>query len=104
MYKYCIFLILILGALFSNTTSAQVKDIYSYHVIKAPNNTWGYDIYKENKLVIHQTSKPAIEGNMGFSSVSKAQAVATIIIKKLRAGIIPPTITRAEIENVKDIN
>lgn len=51
-------------------------------------NSWGYDIYKDNKLFIHQPNIPAIEGELGFSSEEKAKLTAHLIIQKLKNGII----------------
>lgn len=63
-------------------------------------NSWGYDIYKDNKLFIHQPNIPAIEGNQGFSSEEKAKLTASLIIQKLKNGIMPPSISIEELDSI----
>jgi hypothetical protein len=35
----------------------------TYKIIDAPNRTFGYDVYADGRLLIHQTSIPAMAGN-----------------------------------------
>lgn len=38
----------------------------TYKIIDAPNNTYCYDVFADGKLMIHQSSAPALPGNEGF--------------------------------------
>lgn len=84
----------------STTTINTENDRYSFKTFMV-DNYWGYDIYKDSKLFIHQPNIPAMEGNRGFSSEQKAIAVANLTIQKLRQGIMPPTIRIEELDSLK---
>jgi hypothetical protein len=45
---------------------AYANATLTYKIIDAPNHTFCYDVYADNKLLIHQTSIPAMPGNEGF--------------------------------------
>jgi len=89
------------GDAFGTTTINNTFDgSYSYKTFSVQ-NYWGYDIYKDKKLLIHQPNIPAIEGSRGFSSEQKAIEVANLTIKKLQSGIMPPTISIEELDSLK---
>ena len=48
----------------------------SYKLITAENKTWGYDIYNNEKLFVHQPSIPAMPGNKGFATKASAEKLA----------------------------
>jgi hypothetical protein len=74
---------------------------YSFKIIYSLDNTWGYDILKDNKMLIHQTSIPSIGGNGGFKSKSDAEKVAQLVIEKLKKGDMPPSVTKVELNSLK---
>jgi hypothetical protein len=89
------------GAAFGSTTINNiVNDSYSIKTFMV-SNYWGYDIYKDNQLLIHQPNIPAIEGDRGFSTEQKAISVANLTIQKLRNGIMPPTLSIEELDSLK---
>ncbi len=89
------------GAAVGSTTANPIEnDSYSFKTYMV-GKYWGYDIYKDNQLLVHQPNIPAIEGNRGFSSEQKAISVANLTIKKLRNGIMPPTISIEELDSLK---
>ena len=61
---------------------------------------WGYDIYRNNKLYIHQPFIPAFSGNNTFSSEEEARKTAELIIIKIQKNIIPPTVTITELDSM----
>ena len=73
---------------------------YSFKLITVQNKTWCYDIYKNKKLFIHQTSIPGLPGNAGFKSQSDAEKVARLVIEKLEKGEMPPTVTKDELNKL----
>lgn len=75
----------------------------TYKTIMAANNTWCYDIYVENRLVIHQPSIPGLPGNEGFKSKEAAKKVAELVISKMKKGEMPPSITKEEMKKLKAI-
>ncbi len=76
---------------------------YTYQIIAGVQSTFGYDIYAENKIMIHQPSIPALPGNKGFKTKMAAEKVAQLVIQKLRRGEIPPTVSIGEMKNLKAI-
>lgn len=74
---------------------------YTYKIVPTINNTWCYDIYKNSKMLIHQTNMPGLPGNEGFKKKSDAGKVARLVIKKLKNGEMPPSVTADEMKNLK---
>jgi hypothetical protein len=63
-------------------------------------NGWGYDIYLDEKLVIHQPHIPALSGRKGFKTKEQANSVAELAVLKLKNGIMPPSITSQELDSL----
>ena len=74
---------------------------FTYTVISAPNNTWGYNVLREGKLYIHQPSIPGLAGNEGFKTKETAAKVAELVIGKMKKGEMPPTVTEEELKSLK---
>ena len=72
----------------------------TYKIISAPNNTWGYDIFKDDKICIHQSSMPGMPGINGFTSKENAEKVAQLVVTKIQNGEMPPTVTQEEMKAV----
>jgi hypothetical protein len=83
-------------------SSAENKNL-SYKIIPSVNKTWGYDIYSDDKLFIHQLSIPAISGNAGFKTKADAEKVAKLVIDKIKKGEVPPTVSVDEMKKLKVI-
>jgi hypothetical protein len=81
----------------TNTTA------FTYKIIDTENHTYGYDVFADGKLLIHQTSIPAIQGNDGFKSKEDATKVADLVIGKIKKGIMPPTVSIDELKKLKVI-
>ncbi|MBK6482038.1 MAG: DUF4907 domain-containing protein [Chitinophagaceae bacterium] len=69
----------------------------TYTIIPAANDTWGYEIFAEGKLLISQKSIPALPGNDGFKEQAQAMQVAELVMQKIRNGEMPPTVTVEEL-------
>ncbi len=54
----------------------------SYKIIGAAGKTFGYDIFQNNRLIIHQPAVPAMPGNGGFKTRAGAGKVAQLVIQK----------------------
>jgi hypothetical protein len=76
---------------------------FTYKVITAPQATWGYDVFADGRLMIHQTSVPALPGNEGFRTKEDATKVALLVIEKIRKGEMPPTISIDEMKTLSVI-
>jgi hypothetical protein len=65
---------------------------------------WGYDIFLNDVLKIHQPHIPVVQGIQGFKSAYDAELVAKKVIEKLDAGIMPPTLSEQELRELGVIN
>jgi len=81
--------------------SAYTSTKLTYEIIDAPKQTYGYDVFADGRLMIHQTSAPALPGNEGFKTSEDATKVALLVIDKIRKGEMPPTIS---IDEMKKLN
>jgi len=62
---------------------------------------WGYDIYVNGKKSIHQPLIPAVMGNQGFANESDAVKTGSLMIYKIKHGIMPPAIDINELDSLK---
>ena len=75
----------------------------TFTIIDAPNHTYGYDVFADGRLLIHQTSVPALPGNEGFQTKEEATKVALLVIEKINKGEMPPTISIDEMTKLNVI-
>ncbi len=61
---------------------------------------WGYDIYIENKKMIHQPIIPAIPGNRAFKTESDAKKTGLFALGKMIKEATLPTITTKELDSL----
>ena len=61
---------------------------------------WGYDIYADGALYIHQPHIPAVPGNKGFQSAQKAETAGNFAVYKIRNNIMPPAISVKELDSL----
>jgi hypothetical protein len=73
----------------------------SYEIIPAAQNSFGYNIISGTKKLVHQPSVPGLPGNRGFTSKADAEKCAKLVIKKINNNIMPPTVTRQELDSLK---
>ena len=83
--------------------SAYANTKLTYKIIDAPKHTYGYDVFADGRLMIHQTSAPALPGNEGFRTKEDATKVALLVIEKIKKGEMPPTISIDEMKTLKVI-
>jgi hypothetical protein len=86
------------------TANQSKKNNFTYKIIASANNTFGYDIYSDSKILIHQPSIPGMSGNNGFKQKQQAESVAKFVIDKIKKGIMPPTVSLAELKKLQAIN
>ena len=80
--------------------AAKAAPQLQYFVIKAGAGTYGYDIYTDGNLYIHQPAIPSQPGNRGFADTAQAGKVARLAMDKMRRGEMPPMITPAELKKL----
>jgi hypothetical protein len=61
---------------------------------------FGYDIYRNDAVYIHQPNIPAVPGNNGFSTVEDARKTASLMIYKIENNIMPPSISTQELDSL----
>src|SRR5205085_10393751 len=76
----------------------------TYKVIDAEGGGYGYDIFIDGKLFIHQPGIPGQPGITGFRKKSDSEKVAALVIKKLKSKEMPPAITKEELQQLKVID
>ena len=74
----------------------------TYKIISGENGTggYGYDIYVNGKMYVHQPTIPAVAGNRAFSSEQKAAQAAQLVIYKIQNNILPPTVEVRELDSL----
>ena len=83
--------------------SAYANTKLTYKIIDMPKHTYGYDVFGDGRLMIHQPSVPALPGNEGFKTKEDATKVALLVIDKIRKGEMPPTISIDEMKKVNAV-
>jgi hypothetical protein len=78
------------------STNEQIST-FRFETIYDPQLGWGYDIYQQDVLKIHQPHIPVIQGLKGFENANDAALVAKKVLEKLDAGMMPPTLTEQEL-------
>lgn len=78
----------------------RTESKYHYEIIILASGQFGYDIYENKKKIIHQPNMPSVQGNNGFSQEIHAQKTAELVIQKLEAQIMPPSISHEEIQGI----
>src|SRR6266542_6907442 len=102
--KKFIFVTMALFTFFSlhaqSTSSVAENKNLAYKIIPAANKTWGYDIYNNGRLFVHQPSIPAMPGNAGFTTKEAAEKIAKKVIEKINKGENPPSISIDEMKHL----
>jgi hypothetical protein len=73
---------------------------FLYFIIRTENQMYGYDIYADGNLYIHQPTLPGVGGLNGFQDTLSAGKTARLAIKKIKKGEIPPTISEKELKKL----
>ena len=64
----------------------------AYKIIPSLNGTFGYDVFVNGRVLIHQPNRPGLPGNEGFKTEEQATTVAEFVSKKIRNNEMPPTV------------
>lgn len=60
---------------------------------------WGYNVYRNGALFIHQEHMPALEGRKGFATEAQASQTAHLVMSKMK-GTGLPVVSKAEVVNI----
>lgn len=81
--------------------SAKTQEpTYTLEVLEHLENGWGYQLFKDGKLMIDQKHIPAIQGERGFSSKENAEITGDYILRKIKNGNFPPTVSVQELDSL----
>lgn len=78
--------------------SLSEKTNFSYKLIPSGENTFGYDVFANNVLILHQQQMPGKAEGIGFSSKEDASKVAQRVILKLEHPITQPVVSTTEFQ------
>ncbi|MCC6186197.1 MAG: DUF4907 domain-containing protein [Chitinophagaceae bacterium] len=81
-------------------TDPQHHFVFSSKVFLMSNNTWGYNVFADGKLLFHQAEMPGKIQGIGFASKEDAAKVAAYIIKLLESPVVAPIATIADITRI----
>ena len=91
---------LVLPASAQNDTTAKAPQKVGFKTFRNAGSDWGYDIYVDGKLYVHQPHIPATSGNTGFKNERDAKNTAELVVKKIKKNILPPSISIEELEKL----
>lgn len=74
---------------------------YTYHVFEAPNKMFGYDIFRNGRIIFHQAASADQPNNLFVALAKKPQAekAALLVIERIKKGE-PATLTPEEIKKI----
>lgn len=78
---------------------SEAKGLHA-EIIYDESSNYGFNIYMDNLLLIHQPMIPGVPGKMGFASREDANQTAKLVIEKIQSQNFPPTITRRELDSL----
>lgn len=65
-----------------------------------PQTGFGYNILIDGAVFIHQSTIPSIQGNKAFNTKEQAEAVAHLMIYKLENNMMPPSVSKKELDSL----
>src|SRR5579871_2074096 len=72
-----------------------------YRIITNTDHSYGYDIFINGMLRVHQPAIPGMQGSRGFQRKGDARKVASLVVKKVQKGLMPPTIETRELDSLR---
>ena len=80
----------------NNTHNQEIQlTLKTFHT----NLGWGYDVYTNDSVYIHQPYIPALEGRKGFASEAQAIQTGNLAISKMKQRKLP-VISLAELKSI----
>lgn len=76
----------------------------TYKIIGSEAEGFGYDVFADGKMVIHQPGIPGQPGIKGFRTKADSKKVAELVVRKLKNKEMPPTVSEEELRTLKVID
>ena len=73
---------------------------FTYKFIQAANKTLNYATLADCKMMIDQPLEPGFSGDEGFYTNVNAQKVEELVIRKIKNGEMPPSVTKEEMQKI----
>jgi hypothetical protein len=89
------------GTLTEDTTKHANDSVKTEIKTFRGDNGWGYDIFIDSKIYIHQPNIPSVSGTNGFADEESAKRCGEFIAFKIRNHILPPSVTPEELDSLK---
>jgi hypothetical protein len=83
------------------TAAMMTKAKLESMVIKADSGRFGYYVFVDGQLTVEQKTIPGIPSNKGFIDEAEAKRTAELVIKKMKEGEMPPSISEGELKKIK---
>ncbi|HZY82327.1 MAG TPA: DUF4907 domain-containing protein [Cyclobacteriaceae bacterium] len=80
------------------------KSTITYQIIGSDIEGYGYDVFADGKLTVHQPVVPGQPGNKGFRTKADSEKVARLVVEKLKKRELPPTVSVEELRTLKVID
>jgi hypothetical protein len=61
---------------------------------------FGYDVYIDSSLYVHQPHIPAVAGKRGFSTAENAKRTGEYVAYKIKHNIMPPSVNPKELDSL----
>lgn len=84
----------------NNTTPSLNNISYKTFANDSAPGGFGYDIFVDGRMMVHQPNIPAVMGNRGFTSEDDAAKTANLVMFKLKNNIMPPSVTTGELDSL----
>ncbi len=97
-YKILLVCILVAAGIFFSPAGLPHKKKLHYKTFHNELG-WGYDIFVNDSIFIHQKMVPGAKKNTGFLKKEQADQTATLVIEKIRSGQVP-SITNFELQRI----
>ncbi|HMJ70738.1 MAG TPA: DUF4907 domain-containing protein [Cyclobacteriaceae bacterium] len=92
----------------SAPSAAQSENIananLTWKITGSEDEGYGYDVYADGKLLIHQPGIPGQQGIKGFRTKADSEKVVRLVVKKLKNKEMPPTVSEEELRELKVID
>ena len=83
-----------------NSENLEVKTYEVKDSTSGKSFGWGYDLYVDGHLAIHQPILPGVAGNSSFSSEAQAKMIGTFALNKMKNTGSLPTISIQELDSL----
>lgn len=84
----------------SPRAKATAVDFITYHVFSNPDSTYGYDVLKNGKILVHQPTVPGRTPEKGFISRNDAAKTGRLAVSKAKKYEGPPQITEEDLKRM----